>query len=58
VIAELRGQVRMNAVQIAEALAMSERTVRAVIGRVGLSKLPALEEPSRPIAMSGRCRAS
>jgi transposase InsO family protein len=45
VIAELRGDVRMNAVQIAEALGMSERTVRAVIGRVGLSKLPPLEAP-------------
>ncbi len=45
VIAELRGEVRMNAVQIAVALGMSERTVRAVIGRLGLSKLAALEEP-------------
>jgi transposase InsO family protein len=45
VIAELRGQVRMNAVQIAEALGMSERTVRAVIGRLGLSKLAPLEAP-------------
>jgi len=45
VIAELRGDVRMNAVQIAEALAMSERTVRAVIGRLGLSKLSPLGEP-------------
>ena len=35
----------MNAVQIAEALAMSERTVRAVIGRLGLSKLAPLEAP-------------
>jgi hypothetical protein len=35
----------MNAVQIAEALGMSERTVRAVISRLGLSKLPPLEEP-------------
>jgi transposase InsO family protein len=48
VIAELRGQVRMNAVQIAEALAMSERTVRAVIGRLGLSKLAPLEAPEPP----------
>jgi len=45
VIAELRGEVRMNAVEIAEALGMSERTVRAVISRLGLSKLPPLEEP-------------
>lgn len=45
VIAELRGEVRMNAVQIAEALGMSERTVRAVISRLGLAKLPPLEEP-------------
>ena len=45
VIAELRGQVRMNAVQIAEALGMSERTVRAVVSRLGLSKLPSLEAP-------------
>ena len=44
-IAELRGEVRMNAVQIAEALGMSERTVRAVIARLGLSKLPPLEQP-------------
>ena len=44
-IAELRGAVRMNAVQIAEALAMSERTVRAVIKRLGLSKLAPLEAP-------------
>ncbi len=48
VIAELRGQVRMNAVQIAEALAMSERTVRAVVSRLGLSKLPPLEQPEPP----------
>ena len=45
VIAELRGEVRMNAVGIAEALGMSERTVRAVIGRLGLSKLAPLEQP-------------
>ena len=45
VIAELRGDVRMNAVAIAEALGMSERTVRAVISRLGLSKLPSLEPP-------------
>jgi transposase len=44
-IAELRGEVRMNAVQIAEVLGMSERTVRAVISRLGLSKLALLEEP-------------
>jgi len=44
-IAELRGQVRMSAVAIAEALQMPERTVRGVIGRLGLSKLPPLEEP-------------
>jgi transposase InsO family protein len=45
VIGELRGEVRMNAVQIAEALDMSERTVRAVIKRLGLSKLAPLEPP-------------
>ena len=45
VIAELRGEVRMNAVQIAEALQMSERTVRAVIRRLGLSKRAPLQEP-------------
>ena len=45
VIAELRGEVRMNAVQIAERLGMSERTVRAVIARLGLSKLAPLQEP-------------
>jgi transposase InsO family protein len=45
VIGELRGQVRMNAVQIAEALGMSERTVRAVIERAGLAKLAPLEAP-------------
>jgi transposase InsO family protein len=56
VIAELRGEVRMNAVQIAEALGMSERTVRAVISRLGLSKLAPLEAPEpanryeRPLA--------
>jgi transposase InsO family protein len=46
-IAELRGQVRMNAVQIAEALGMSQRTVREVIGRLGLSKLAPIE-PAEP----------
>ena len=45
VIAELRSQVRMNAVQIAEALDMPERTVRAVIARLGLQKLPPLIAP-------------
>ena len=45
VIAELRGQVRMNAVQIAETLGMPERTVRAVIARLGLSKLAPVEPP-------------
>ena len=45
VIADLRGEVRMNAVQIAERLGMSERTVRAVIARLGLAKLPPLQEP-------------
>lgn len=44
-IGELRGEGRMNAVQIAEALAMSERTVRAVIKRLGLSKLAPREPP-------------
>ena len=46
-IAELRGEVRMNAVQIAEALGMSERTVRAVIARLGLAKLAPVETLSR-----------
>lgn len=45
VIGELRAQVRMNAVQIAESLGMAERTVRAVITRLGLSKLPPLVAP-------------
>ena len=45
VIAELRGEIRMNAVQIAETLGMAERTVRAVIARLGLSKLPPLVAP-------------
>ena len=45
VIAELRGQVRMSAVAIADALGMPERTVRGVIGRLGLAKLPPLEPP-------------
>lgn len=44
-IAELRGEVRMNAVQIAEALGMSERTVRAVIARLGLRRLAPVEPP-------------
>jgi len=45
VIGELRGQVRMSAVAIAEALGMAERTVRGVISRLGLRKLPPLETP-------------
>jgi transposase InsO family protein len=45
VIGELRREVRMSAVAIAEALAMPERTVRSVISRFGLSKLPPLETP-------------
>jgi transposase InsO family protein len=45
VIAELRAEVRMNAVQIAETLGMPERTVRAVIARLGLQKLPPLIAP-------------
>lgn len=45
VIAELRGEVRMSAVAIAEVLGMPERTVRGVIARVGLSKLAPLEAP-------------
>lgn len=45
VIAELRGEVRMSAVQIADALGMPERTVRAVIARLGLSKLAPVEPP-------------
>ena len=51
VIAELRGGVRMNAVEIAAALGMAERTVRAVINRLDLSKLAPLEEPgaSQPL---------
>jgi transposase InsO family protein len=44
-ITELRGQVRMSAVAIADALGMPERTVRGVIQRLGLSKLAPLEEP-------------
>jgi hypothetical protein len=47
VIAELRGQVRMSAVAIAEALGMPERTVRGVIHRVGLAQLPPVE-PREP----------
>jgi len=35
----------MSAVQIAEALGMAERTVRGVIARLGLRKLPPLSEP-------------
>ena len=45
VIAELRGEIRMSAVQIAELLGMAERTVRAVIARLGLQKLPPLVAP-------------
>jgi transposase InsO family protein len=45
VIGELRGEVRMNAVQIAEALGMPERTVRAVIARLGLQRLAPLQPP-------------
>jgi transposase InsO family protein len=45
VIAELRGQVGMSAVAIAEALGMPERTVRGVIARLGLSKLAPVEAP-------------
>src|SRR3954464_11548348 len=45
VIAELRGEVRMSAVAIAEALGMPERTVRGVIARLGLSKLAPVKEP-------------
>jgi len=45
VIGELRREVRMSAVAIAEALAMPERTVRGVIGRLGLQKLAPLETP-------------
>ena len=44
-IGELRGQVRMSAVAIAEVLGMAERTVRGVISRLGLRKLPPLEAP-------------
>lgn len=47
VIAELRGEVRMDAVAIAESLGMAQRTVRAVIARLGLSKLPPLQ-PAEP----------
>jgi transposase InsO family protein len=45
VIAELRGQVRMSAVAIAEALGMPERTVRGVIARLGLTRLAPVQEP-------------
>jgi transposase InsO family protein len=45
VIAELRTEVRMNAVQIAESLGMPERTVRAVIARLGLQKLAPVPAP-------------
>ena len=45
VIAELRGQVRMSAVAIAEALGMPERTVRGVIARLGLRRPAAVQEP-------------
>jgi transposase InsO family protein len=45
VIAELRREVRMSAVAIAEALDMPERTVRGVIARLGLQKLPPLVAP-------------
>ena len=45
VIAELRREVRMSAVAIAQALGMPERTVRGVIARLGLVKLAPLVEP-------------
>jgi transposase InsO family protein len=45
VIAELRGEVRMSAVAIADALGMPERTVRGVIARLGLAKLAPLVAP-------------
>jgi transposase InsO family protein len=45
VIAELRGEVRMSAVAIADALGMPERTVRGVIARLGLAKLAPVEAP-------------
>ena len=45
VIAELRGQVRMSAVAIADALGMPERTARGVIARLGLRRLAPLVEP-------------
>jgi transposase InsO family protein len=45
VIAELRGQVRMSAVAIADTLGMPERTVRGVIARLGLTRLAALQAP-------------
>src|SRR4051812_19181429 len=45
VIAELRGQGRMSAVAIAEALGMPERTVRGRIARLGLSKLAPVAAP-------------
>ena len=45
VIAELRGQVRMSAVAIADALGMPERTVRGVIARLGLTRLAPLQAP-------------
>src|SRR4051794_31928604 len=45
VIAEVRGEVRMSAVAIADALGMPERTVRGVIARLGLATLPPVKEP-------------
>jgi transposase InsO family protein len=45
VIAELRREVRMSAVAIADALGMPERTVRGVIARLGLSRLAPLVAP-------------
>jgi hypothetical protein len=45
VVGQLRSEVRMSAVQIAELLGMAERTVRAVIARLGLQKLPPLVAP-------------
>src|SRR4051794_23311937 len=45
VIAELRGEVGMSAVAIADALGMPERTVRGVIARLGLTKLAPVKEP-------------
>jgi hypothetical protein len=50
VIAELRGEVRMSAVAIADALGMPERTVRGVIRRLGLTPMRRLAERNKTAA--------